>query len=180
MNIVLFDSFESFENLLPLSYTRPVADFRVGIMTIREKWMRFLPGRYSYLTTEYLREKFPVEVADDEPVLFVAGNVLPDAALAEAVESLPEGEMLRDADGIVAFHGSLAALRELKGKREASEKETEKNEEPAAASSVLTEVRRIRYVFDVFGMNGEEIRRDYAFLAKGESKVAPDRSVTII
>lgn len=180
MNVVLFDSFESFENLLPLSYTRPVADFRVGVMTIREKWMRFLPGNYSYLTTEYLREKFPVKVADDEAALFVAGNVLPDAALAEAVRTLPEGETLLDADGIVAFHGSLAALRELKGKRETGEKETEKNEEPAAASTMLEEVRRIRYVFDVFRMNGEEIRRDYAFLAKGESKVAPDRSVTII
>lgn len=180
MNVVLFDSFESFENLLPLSYTRPVADFRVGIMTIREKWMRLLPANYSCLTTEYLREKFPVEVDDDEAALFVAGNVLPDAGLADAVKRLSKGETLVDADGIVAFHGSLAALRELKGKREAGEKETEKDEELAVASTVLEEVRRIRYVFDVFRMNGEEIRRDYELLAEGESKVVPDRSVTII
>ncbi len=45
VKVVLFDTFESFENLLPLSYTRPVADFRVGIMTIREKWEHYLPGK---------------------------------------------------------------------------------------------------------------------------------------
>lgn len=180
MNVVFFDSFESFESLLPLSYTRPVADFRVGIMTIREKWMRLLPANYSYLTTEYLREKFPVEVADDESVLFVAGNVLPDAALAETVTGLPEGAILEDEDGIVAFRGSLAAFREMGSKREAEVREAERKDEPSADSTMLTEVRRIRYVFDVFSMNGEEIRRDYALLAKGESRVVPDRSVTII
>ncbi len=65
MNVVLFDTLESFENLLPLSYTRPVADFRVGILTIREKWQRLLPAAYTSLTAEYLSEKFPVGISDD-------------------------------------------------------------------------------------------------------------------
>ena len=88
VKVVLFDTFESFENLLPLSYTRPVADFRVGIMTIREKWEHYLPGNYSYKTTEYLGEKFPVAVSADEDAVFVAGNVLPDEDLAARVLAL--------------------------------------------------------------------------------------------
>lgn len=43
-NVVLFDTPDNFENLLPLSYTRPVADFRVGIVTIKEKWQAMLPA----------------------------------------------------------------------------------------------------------------------------------------
>ena len=61
-NIILFDVPAVRENLLPLSYTRPVADFLVGITTLRQKWEAFVKdGRFSYLTVDYLSEKFPVE-----------------------------------------------------------------------------------------------------------------------
>ena len=70
MKVVLFDTEENYQNLLPLSYTRPVAAFRIGIVTIREKWEHFLPGDYSFYPKEYLREKFPMECADDEEAWF--------------------------------------------------------------------------------------------------------------
>ena len=41
-NVILFDRQDVRENLLPLSYTRPVADFLVGIDTLRHKWERML------------------------------------------------------------------------------------------------------------------------------------------
>ena len=56
LNIILFDAPEVRENLLPMTFTRPVADLRVGILTIREKWERMLDGSYSYLTVDYLQE----------------------------------------------------------------------------------------------------------------------------
>ena len=52
MKVVLFDTEENYQNLLPLSYTRPVAAFRIGIVTIREKWEHFLPGDYSFYPKE--------------------------------------------------------------------------------------------------------------------------------
>ncbi len=162
---VLFDTFESFENLLPLSYTRPVADFRVGIMTIREKWEHYLPGNYSYKTTEYLGEKFPVAVSADEEVVFVAGNVLPDEDLAARVLALESGGALRDCSGLVAFRGSLRQFGEL---------------DPVESSVEGDEVSRIQYVYDVFRENGQEICRDYDLLAKRGKGQAPDASVTII
>jgi hypothetical protein len=59
MNLVLFDCHTTRENLLPLTFTRPVADIRIGILTIREKWEKLL-GQPSYsLTTDYLVGKFP-------------------------------------------------------------------------------------------------------------------------
>ena len=57
MKVVLFDTEQSYQNLLPLSYTRPVGAFRVGIVTIREKWEHFLPGEYSFYPKGYLRDK---------------------------------------------------------------------------------------------------------------------------
>lgn len=165
VKVVLFDTFESFENLLPLSYTRPVADFRVGIMTIREKWEHYLPGNYSYKTTEYLGEKFPVAVSADEEAVFVAGNVLPDEDLAARVLALESGGALRDRSGLVAFRGSLRQFGEL---------------DPAESSVEGDEVSRIQYVYDVFRENGQEICRDYDLLAKRGKGQAPDASVTII
>ena len=161
--VVLFDTAESFENLLPLSYTRPVSAFRVGIMTIREKWERLLPGCYSSLTVEYLKEKFPVGVNDGDEALFIAGCVLPDQSLAEKVAALSCGEYLADEDGLVAFRGTISDFGKL---------------ESVAAN--YAEVRRLRYVFDIFRENGGEIVRDYALMVKGESPVVPDKSVTVI
>ena len=66
MKVVLFDTEQSYQNLLPLSYTRPVGAFRVGIVTIREKWEHFLPGEYSFYPKGYLRDKFPLLCGEDE------------------------------------------------------------------------------------------------------------------
>ena len=65
MNVILFDTTAAHGNLLPLSYTRPVADFRVGILTIAEKWKRRLQGRFSYLPDQSLRDLYPAERTGD-------------------------------------------------------------------------------------------------------------------
>lgn len=106
MKVVLFDTEDSYRNLLPLSYTRPVGAFRVGIVTIREKWEHFLPGDYSFLPQEYLREKFPMLCAPDEEALFIAGDKLPDKATALEASHLRYGDALRDSCGIWAFRGT--------------------------------------------------------------------------
>ena len=51
-NIVLYDEKEVRDNLLPLTYTRPVSHIRVGISTISEKWQRAFGGdaNISYIT----------------------------------------------------------------------------------------------------------------------------------
>jgi len=165
MKVVLFDTEESYQNLLPLSYTRPVGAFRVGIVTIREKWEHFLPGEYSYLTKEYLREKFPMTCGYDEEALFIAGDKLPDKATALEASQLQEGEALRDSCGIWAFRGRADEFNLL-------------NPDSGRESSNAS--RRIRYVFDIFSMNTEEIVNDFVWLTRGRSGIAPDSSSCII
>ena len=74
-NIILFDD-ESREQMLPLSYTRPVAELRTGIFTIRERWEKLLKGSASYITSDYLNARFPMHLEDDNTVL--NGAVMPN------------------------------------------------------------------------------------------------------
>lgn len=183
--IVLFDTRESFENILPLSYTRPVSGLRVGVMTIRDKWERLLPAHYSALTALYLREKFPVELDENGATLFVAGNLLPDERLAETVAAMKEGEALVKDGTMVAFCGSMTSFTAIMGSDFCytigqTDERPEEKMKPSRVIEYEGEVERIEYVFDIFEKNGDQIKSDYRLLVKGESPVVPDRSVMII
>lgn len=165
MKVVLFDTKESCEKLLPLSYTRPISAFRIGIVTIREKWEHFLPGEYSYYTMEYLREKFPLGCAEDEEALFIAGNKLPDKATALEAAQLRSGDALRDSGGIWAYKGLRRDFESL---------------QPGHGRESRNDSRRINYVFDVFLMNAEEIGNDYVWHTLNCTGTAPDSTTSII
>ncbi len=151
MNIILFDDVNVKKNLLPMSFTRPLADFRVGITTIREKWERLIPGNYSYLTSDYLQAKFQPVFADDN--LFVAGHVCPDRSdeFIAKVNGLAAGEALFCADTLVAFRGS----------REQFEAGVfENRSDCGAALNIITAL------YDIFLSNGAQIIDDFAAIDK--------------
>jgi len=93
MNIILFDN-QTRAHLLPFTFTRPVAEIRIGVTTIREKWERAFKTECSFFTQDYLSELFPCEITDDN--LFIAGNLLPDPLLVAAIKALRIGEVLKD------------------------------------------------------------------------------------
>lgn len=156
MNIFFFDTDKSHQNLLPLSFTRPVADFRVGITTIREKWEAMLPGNYAYLPVQYLRPKFGDIDNPDAIALFLNGAAIPDVNLVEAVADLQAGDALWLDDEIVAFLGSYNDLSTQNFKTIIRH--------PAA--------KLIRYVFDIFLLNPELIKEDFQRITAGR-KSAP-------
>ena len=80
MNYLLIDNDDVRANLLPMTYTRPVSELRVGALTLREKWQHRLTGDYHYQTVDYLREIFPCACepcADD--TISIASDVIPNA-----------------------------------------------------------------------------------------------------
>ncbi|HYX08833.1 MAG TPA: putative sugar nucleotidyl transferase, partial [Bacteroidales bacterium] len=101
MNYILFDN-KAWDNLLPLTFTRPVSEIRVGILTIKEKWEKYLNSSLSYLTKEYLKVKY-TEKVDAENVL-IAGNLIPNKNLVKIIEKLEEKEAL-------VFNDKLLAVR---------------------------------------------------------------------
>ena len=108
-NIILFDTVETHQEFLPITFTRPVSDIRIGIFTIREKWESRFPGVYSYDTEDYLSVKYPMISAPNS--FYIAGNVCPDDNLIAAISSLSENESLFYGDELIAFYGSLEAFR---------------------------------------------------------------------
>ncbi len=104
-NIILFDAPELRENLLPITFTRPIADIRFGIMTIREKWEKALPGTYSYSTVDYLSPKFPINEVNTNEDIYIAGNVCPSPELVKAIEQLPQATALTCNGTLIAHHG---------------------------------------------------------------------------
>lgn len=151
-NIILFDINQQHLELLPLAFTRPIADIRIGILTIREKWERMLPGNYSYLTPDYMAGKYPAHFTDDN--LFIAGHLIPDEELARQVNILNPGEALIDQQTVVAFRGSEADFRENR------------------YAHTLESSRKLRYVqhlYDIFLLNGECLEADFKLITRGRT-----------
>lgn len=159
MKIYLFDSTESHENLLPLSFTRPIADFRCGILTIREKWNLFFHEEIAYYPVEYLREKFGTVANPEEEALFIAGNLLPNDTIVNKISKLKKGEALILNEEVIAFKGSLKELES-------------KNYNPINCPE---DISRLVYVFDIFLLNPQEIKNDFDRITKGrKSQPLPD------
>ncbi|MBL4779221.1 putative sugar nucleotidyl transferase, partial [Ralstonia sp.] len=100
MNIVLFDD-QDRSNLLPLTFTRPIADIRVGITTIREKWEATLESSSSSKTEGYLTNKFPLKLESEN--LLINGAVFPSDELVEAICLLDLGQALVHNDVLIAI-----------------------------------------------------------------------------
>src|ERR1700748_3033324 len=99
MAIILFED-NAHQTLLPLTFTRPVADLRIGILTIAEKWAKHCNQTASFFTQPWLQGKFPVTTEQDN--LFIYGAVCPDEYLLEAIDKLQNGEALKYGDQLIA------------------------------------------------------------------------------
>lgn len=107
-NIILFDPAEERDNLLPLTFTRPVAEIRIGINTIRRKWEIAFPGNYSYKTQDYLAAKYPLKEENTIEDFYIAGNVCPSPELINALSSLQPGTAITCNGTEIARRGKKA------------------------------------------------------------------------
>lgn len=178
--VVLFDTEESYRNLLPLSYTRPVGAFRIGIDTLAEKWQAYLPGEYGWLTRPYLQEMYPVNVGLDDQALFIAGNVIADAELAEQVLALEPGQGLCDAYGLWAWLGTMREFVDMTNHHDDTLPVGSTMPSSVCVGANPTQGRRIIYTFDIFLKNERTILEDYARLCNRRKSCDPGESVTVI
>lgn len=149
MMIILFDD-ASHHTLLPLTFTRPVAALRTGILTIAEKWKKWFNAEVSYLTADYLQEKYPVTYHKSN--IFINGSVCPDAALTEAIAHLGDDEALVSGSLLIAatqFVGTDAALYKQ-----------------VNYSHTFT---RITFPEDLFKYNDTELRKDFELITKNRT-----------
>lgn len=169
-NIILFDLPAVRENLLPLSYTRPIADFLVGITTLRKKWESFLAGEFSYSTVGYLSEKYPMKTAEEN--LFIASNIIATEHLARRLDSLEPGEVL--------MADTMAGQRVLVGFKGGANRLDEVIHSMPAGIVYEEKVDAINYIYDIFLLNGRQIEADFDVLTAGREGQSIPRSNTVI
>jgi UDP-N-acetylglucosamine diphosphorylase/glucosamine-1-phosphate N-acetyltransferase len=90
-NIILSDRF-TWSYLLPLTHTRPVADIRIGLRTIKEKWEEFCSGNISYQTETYLAPKYPILCEENN--LIINASLLPETDIVNHINTLQDNEAL--------------------------------------------------------------------------------------
>ena len=166
MAIILFDG-DAYQALLPLTYTRPVADLRLGILTIAEKWAKYLNQDFSFHTQAYLNTKFPIHIQAEN--LFINGAFCPDEQLLEAIDKLSTGEALK-------HNGELFAVKlsESAAKTFDPEAQYDRSTDYAGAPVV------VKYPEDIFKNNDIELKKDFQLLTKGRSSAVISSTNTII
>ena len=141
MNILFFDEPGLRKALLPLTFTRPAAELRIGIYTIREKWQQYFSNAHCYFQTEdYLQGKFPSTHSAD---LYINGCVCPNEQLVAAIQKLTDGEGLTYQGLVLASKGVLKKHIDY-----------------------FQDVLIIRKPGDLFTHNGAEIRNDFKRITK--------------
>jgi len=150
MNYILFDG-DVRDALLPFTFTRPVADIRVGILTIREKWEKYLAVTCSSLTEEYLSEKYPLVEAEQN--VLIDGSFLPNQELVALVKELNDNEAIFHEDDVIAFCSNKAI----------SDADISSFKRIYFEGDVL----RIQNTWDIFSKNKEALQADFDFITAG-------------
>ncbi len=160
MNYILFDG-EHRDALLPFTYTRPVADIRIGILTIREKWELSLGATTTTVTEDYLSDKYPM--VEMEQNVMINASYLPSKVLVTQIKNLKENQAIYDGDTMVAFF-SLED-QEI----DVNSLEVLQSEEPPL---------KVETTWDIFSKNGAAIQADFNLItAERTSASIPEKTV---
>ncbi|WP_431135243.1 GlmU family protein [Psychroserpens mesophilus] len=158
MNYILFDG-PSRNNLLPFTFTRPVAEIRVGILTIREKWEKFLNSTTTTLTEDYLSEKYPMVEMDVN--VMINASYLPNNELVAMVKNLKDNQAIFKDEDVIAFFSK--------------ETQNEVDFDTYEAIEYDKDLIKIEHTWDIFSKNGAAIRDDFELVTHNrKSQPIPD------
>lgn len=163
MNYILFDG--TVRNaLLPFTYTKPVADLRVGILTIREKWETYLGGTTTTITEEYLSEKYPMVELEEN--VMINASFLPNAELVALIQGLTANQAIFAGDEIIAFH--------------TTDEQDEVDFDTYDVISYDEACLRIENTWDIFSKNAEAIQADFNLITRDRTSQPIPATVNVI
>ncbi len=168
MNYIFFDD-KAAENMLPLTFTRPVAELRIGITTIKEKWERELSTEISYITRDYLSEKFKLVKSSDN--ILINGSVIPNDMLVNTVCALESDSLLAVGDKIIAVRLSGDKLSEFNIDNLEGYKRTELSED-----DLLT----VENPWNLFSLNDKVLRYDFEKITSGRKSMSISETNRVI
>ena len=163
MNTILFDA-EFHKNFLPLTHTRPVAELRCGIFTMKERWEFLNKQEAGSLTEPYLQQQFPQVYETD--ILYLNAAVIIDKSLHQAILELKDHQVLKYQQHIIALRSpkAFASYKELK--ETAQEKE---------AINFHSDLILLEKPWHIFQNNEKAIAIDFEWITNGRtSQPLPD------
>lgn len=163
MNYILYDGSVR-DALLPFTYTKPVADLRIGILTIRQKWEKHLGFTTTTLTEEYLEEKYPmVEMAKN---VMINASFLPTTSLVEIIKGLKENQAVYKNNEVIAFY--------------TTDNQEEVDFEVYEKIDFKDEILQICNTWDLFSLNDAAIRLDFELVTEGRKSQAIPEGVNCL
>ncbi|WBL20969.1 GlmU family protein [Zunongwangia sp. HRR-M8] len=158
MNYILFDG--SVRNqLLPFTFTRPVADIRFGILTMRERWEYILGYTTSTITEDYLSEKWPL--VEFEENIMINSAYFPSAEFIQQIKNLNKKEAIFDGEEIVAFY---------------TEEDQEVDFSAYKQLEIKGDVLKLEHTWDIFSKNGKAIKFDFQLITEDRESQPIDSS----
>lgn len=165
-NIVLFDG-AYHQKLKPLTFTRPVADLRVGILKIREKWELFLSSKINFRCKNYLGKKY--NSVSDQVDIGICGALLPNINLCEAINDLKDKT-------IMMKEGKVLAIKPLPNEGVDIDNQLKKYK----VVQYISKIDIIEKPMDIFKLNGSEIENDLKWLLKDSSVLENDGNANLL
>ncbi|WP_397446412.1 GlmU family protein [Polaribacter sp. R77954] len=158
MNYILFDG-DVRKSLLPFTYTKPVADLRVGILTIREKWEKHLGLTTTTVTEDYLEEKYPMVELEEN--ILINASFCPTKRLVDKVKNLSKNEAIFKGEDVIAFF--------------TTDSQEEVNFEDYTQIEFEEELIQIQNTWDIFSLNDKAIQQDFDLITEDRtSQPIPD------
>jgi len=164
MNYILFDD-STWQNLLPLTFTKPVAEIRIGILTITEKWERYLNGKLTFQTQDYLNQKYKASYTNK--AVFINGKVCPSPELLAQINDLEFNTGIKKGNNLIAYRSNTASALSL-------------TDALVNATETAINFVSIENVWDIFSKNGDALKSDFELITRGRTSQPLSSSNTII
>lgn len=163
MNYILFDG-PARNALLPFTFTRPVADILIGILTIRQKWEAYLGSTTTTLTEDYLSDKFPM--VEMEHNVMINASFLPNATLVEMIQNLTSNQAIFKGEEVIAFY--------------TNEEQEEVDFDTYEILEYTDDCITVEHTWDIFAKNDAALRADFAFLTQDRKSQPIPKSVNVM
>ncbi len=163
MNYILFDG-PARNALLPFTFTRPVADILIGILTIRQKWEAYLGSTTTTLTEDYLSDKFPM--VEMEQNVMINASFLPNATLVDMIQNLTSNQAIFKGEEVIAFY--------------TNEEQEEVDFDTCEILEYTDDCITVEHTWDIFAKNDAALRADFAFLTQDRKSQPIPKSVNVM
>ena len=168
MNYILFDESKLTTNLLPLTYTRPISEIRAGILTIKQKWDKYLKTKTSYKTQEYLQKKYNLIINTDNTI--INSSVLPDKEIISEIKKLQNNQIIIHNDTFIAIRLNKKQTIDFFNKKNGDYK----------VIQYKNNITQITNTWDIFKNNDTNIKTDFNLITKRRKSQQLDKTVNII